>query len=66
MAQRGIESSSETVRCWTLKLGRAFAQDLRRSRPRPTGCWHLGSGSSDRGRLNDRSLPAHCALDNLT
>ena len=41
MAQRGIESSSETVRCWTLKFGQAFARNLRRSRPKPTGRWHL-------------------------
>ena len=41
LAQRGIEASYETVRCWTLKFGRLFAQNLRRSRPKPTGHWHL-------------------------
>jgi len=41
MAQRGIEVSYETIRCWTLKFGRLFAQNLRRSRPTPTGRWHL-------------------------
>jgi putative transposase len=41
LAQRGIEVSYETVRCWALKFGRAFAQYLRRCRPRPTGRWHL-------------------------
>ncbi len=41
MAQRGIDASYETVRCWTLKFGQAFAQNLRRSRPKPTGRWHL-------------------------
>jgi transposase-like protein len=40
-AQRGVEASYETIRCWTLKFGRAFAQNLRRCRPRPTGRWHL-------------------------
>jgi transposase-like protein len=30
MAQRGIEVSYETIRCWTLKFGRLFAQNLRR------------------------------------
>ena len=64
LAQRGIEESYETIRRWTLKFGRAFAQNLRRCRLRPAGRWHLGSG--DRGRLNDRSLPAHCALDDST
>jgi transposase-like protein len=41
LTQRGIEASYETVRCWTLKFGRAFARNLRRSRPKPTGRWHL-------------------------
>ncbi len=42
LAQRGIEASYETVRCWALKFGQAFARNLRRSRPKPTGRWHLG------------------------
>jgi putative transposase len=41
LAERGIEVSYETVRCWTRKFGRAFAGNLRRSRPRPTATWHL-------------------------
>jgi transposase-like protein len=41
LAQRGIEASYETVRCWTLKFGQVIAQNLRRSRPKPTGRWHL-------------------------
>ncbi len=41
LAQRGIEVSYETIRCWTLKFGRLYAQNLRRSRPTPTGRWHL-------------------------
>jgi putative transposase len=41
LAPRGIEASYETIRCWTLKFGRAFARNLRRSRPKPTGRWHL-------------------------
>ena len=41
LAERGIETSYETIRCWSLKFGRLFAQNLRRSRPRPTGRWHL-------------------------
>lgn len=40
-AQRGIEVSYETIRCWTLKFGRVFAHNLRRSRPTPTGRWRL-------------------------
>jgi transposase-like protein len=41
LTQRGIEASYETVRCWTLKFGRAFARNLQRSRPKPTGRWPL-------------------------
>jgi transposase-like protein len=41
LAQRGIEVSYETVRCWTLKFGQRFAHNLRHSRPKPTGRWHL-------------------------
>jgi putative transposase len=41
LAQRGVEVSYETIRCWTLKFGRLYAKNLRRSRPRPTGRWHL-------------------------
>ena len=41
LAQRGIEASYDTMRCCTLKFGRLFARNLRRSRPKPTGRWHL-------------------------
>jgi putative transposase len=41
MAERGFEMSYETIRRWTLKFGKLFARNLRRSRPRPTGRWHL-------------------------
>ena len=42
LAQCSIEASYESVRCWTLKFCRLFAQNLRRTRPKPTGRWHLG------------------------
>jgi len=41
LAERGIETSYETVRRWVVKFGPAFARNLRRLRPRPTGRWHL-------------------------
>ena len=41
LAERGIETSYETVRRWVLKFGPAFARNLRRLRPKPTGTWHL-------------------------
>src|SRR5215210_9555028 len=41
LAERGIETSYETVRRWVLKFGPLFARKLRRLRPRPMGTWHL-------------------------
>ena len=41
LAQRGIEVSYETIRCWTRKFGQVFASNQRRARPAPTGRWHL-------------------------
>src|SRR5919107_595833 len=41
LAERGIETSYETVRRWVAKFGPKFARNLRRLRPRPTGKWHL-------------------------
>ena len=38
---RSIETHYETIRCWTLKFGRTFAHNLRRSRPKSIGRWHL-------------------------
>ena len=41
MAERGIDVSYETIRCWTRKFGRLFGRNLRTARPGPTGRWHL-------------------------
>jgi transposase-like protein len=41
LAQRGIEVSYETIRCWTIKFGPLIAKNLRRRQPRPTGRWHI-------------------------
>ena len=41
LAERGIETSYETVRRWVLKFGPTFARNLRRLRPKPTDTWHL-------------------------
>src|SRR5580700_7191281 len=41
LAQRGLDISYETVRCWVLKFGPAIARRLRRCRPRPSNRWHL-------------------------
>ena len=41
LAERGIDVSYETIRCWTIKFGPAFASNLKRRRAVPTGRWHL-------------------------
>ena len=41
LAERGVDVSYETVRCWGDKFGRAIAANIRRSRPRPGSIWHL-------------------------
>ena len=41
LAQRGIEVSYETIRCWTIKFGPLFARNLKRRRPWPSPRWHL-------------------------
>jgi putative transposase len=41
LAQRGIEVSYETIRCWTLKFGPQFARNLKRRRQPPSPRWHL-------------------------
>ena len=41
LAERGIDASYESVRRWVGKFGPAFARNLRRLRPRPSGTWHL-------------------------
>ena len=41
LAERGIDVSYETVRCWALKFGPAYARKLRKTRPQPSDRWHL-------------------------
>jgi hypothetical protein len=41
LAERGNDVSYETVRRWMLKFGPAFAANIKASRPRPSGTWHL-------------------------
>lgn len=41
LAQRGIEVSYETIRCWTIKFGHQFAANLNRRRMQPSPRWHL-------------------------
>jgi len=41
LAQRGIDVSYETVRCWAIKFGPQIARNLKRRRPSPSARWHL-------------------------
>ena len=41
MAQRGIDVSRETVRCWVSKFGPTMAASLRRRKLPPSGRWRL-------------------------
>jgi putative transposase len=41
LAERGVVVSYESIRRWCLKFGSAFADNLRRRRPRPGDKWHL-------------------------
>jgi putative transposase len=41
LAERGVVVSNESIRHWCRKFGAAFAQRLRRRRPRPGDTWHL-------------------------
>jgi putative transposase len=41
LAERGVTVTYETIRQWCQKFGQAYANDLRRRRPRPGDKWHL-------------------------
>ncbi len=41
LAERGVDVTYETVRCWALKFGLNYPRKLRRLRPQPDGRWHL-------------------------
>jgi putative transposase len=41
LAERGVVVSHESIRAWSLRFGRAFADALEKRRPRPGDEWHL-------------------------
>jgi putative transposase len=41
LSERGIDVSYETIRRWVLKFGTVYAHKLNKTRPRPSGRWHL-------------------------
>ena len=41
LAERGVDVTYETVRCWANKFGPAIATNIRRKRGRADSVWHL-------------------------
>jgi putative transposase len=41
LAERGIDTTYESIRRWTLKFGPEFARNLRKTRSGSNGIWHL-------------------------
>ena len=41
LAERGIDTTYETVRCWANKFGPSIAANIRRRRERADCVWHL-------------------------
>ncbi len=60
LAQRGIEVSYETIRCWTIKFGLQIASNLKRKQPAPPPRWHLDEMVCDVG---DRRMYLWRAVD---
>ena len=62
MLQRGVVVSDETIRQWCAKFGQAYANQLRRRRPRPGDKWHLDEvfvGINGRLRYLWRAVDQH-------
>ncbi len=60
LAERGIDVSYETVRCWAEKFGGSIAANIRLSRPRAGSVWHLDEMVV---RLNGRHMFMWRAVD---
>lgn len=41
LAERGIDVTYETIRCWVHRFGPQISAKIRAGRPRPTSKWHL-------------------------
>ena len=62
MLLRGVAVSYETIRRWCAKFGQAYANQLRRRRPRPGDKWHLDEvfvGINGRLRYLWRAVDQH-------
>ena len=41
LAERGVEVTHETIRCWVDRFGTQISRRIRAMRPKPTSRWHL-------------------------
>jgi putative transposase len=62
LAERGLDISYETVRCWVLKFGPVIARQLRRCRPQPSDRWHLDHEGEVLDMLVQRRRDGRAAL----
>ena len=60
LAERGIDVSYETARCWAEKFGSSIAANIRSTRPRPASVWHLDEMVF---RINGRRMLMWRAVD---
>ncbi len=60
LSERGIEVSYETVRCWAIKFGSLFAEELRLREVRRGKSWHLDEVFL---RMNGRRVYLWRAID---
>jgi putative transposase len=60
LAQRGVQVSYETIRCWAIKFGSLFAEELRRREVRCGKTWHLDEVFL---RMNGRRVYLWRAID---
>ena len=60
LAERGIDVTYETVRCWANKFGPAIAANIRRKRGRADSAWHLDEMVV---RINGRRMYMWRAVD---
>ena len=60
LAERGIDVSCETVRCWANKFGPTIAANIRRARGRASCVWHLDEMVV---RIGDRRMFMWRAVD---
>jgi transposase-like protein len=57
LAERGIEVSYETIRCWTIKFGPHIAGNLKARRPAPSPRWHAENRETEPMLIGAETAP---------